>query len=111
VSGRRPLVSIEVAGASPDGLTVDAEGFLWVAVWGGGRVRRYAPDGRLDREVLLPVEQVSSMAFAGPALDLLVVTTAREDFTAAQAAEQPLAGSLFVHDPGVRGRPASAWAG
>jgi sugar lactone lactonase YvrE len=111
VSGRRPLVEIEVPGAVPDGLTVDAEGFLWVALWDGARVRRYAPDGRLDRAVLLPAARVTSVAFGGPGLDALYVTTATDRLSAAQLARQPLAGSIFVHDPGVRGRPPNAWAG
>jgi sugar lactone lactonase YvrE len=111
VTGRRPLIEIELRGAVPDGLTVDAEGFLWVALWGGGRIRRYTPDGRLDREVLLPVEQVTSMAFGGPDLARLYVTTARHGLSAAELEQQPLAGSLFVHDPGVRGRAPNMWAG
>ena len=111
VTGRRSLLEIELPGAVPDGLTVDAEGFLWVALWDGGRVRRYTPDGRLDREVLLPVDRVTSVAFGGPSLDALYVTTARFDLSAAAFASQPLAGSIFVHDPGVPGRPPNAWAG
>ena len=111
VSRRRALLEIELPGAVPDGLTVDAEGFLWVALWDGGRVRRYTPDGRLDREVLLPVDRATSVAFGGPSLDALYVTTARHDLSAAALDRQPLAGSVFVHDPGVRGRPPNAWAG
>jgi sugar lactone lactonase YvrE len=111
VTGRRPFAEIELAGARPDGLTVDCDGFVWVALWNGRRVRRYAPDGRLDREVHVPVDQVTSVAFGGPALDVLVVTTAREGLAAAEVAPQPLAGSVFVHDPGVRGRHANSWAG
>lgn len=111
VAGRRPLVEIELPGAVPDGLTVDAEGFVWVAVWDGGRIRRYTPDGRLDREVLLPVTRVTSVAFGGPRLDALYVTTARDGLSAADLERQPLAGSVFVHDPGVQGRPPNAWAG
>jgi sugar lactone lactonase YvrE len=111
VSGRRPLLEIELPSAVPDGLTVDAEGFLWVALWDGGRVRRYAPDGRLDREVLLPVDRVTSVAFGGSRLDALYVTTARYGLSAAALEGQPLAGSVFVHDPGVHGRSPNAWAG
>jgi sugar lactone lactonase YvrE len=111
VTGRRPFVEIEVAGAVPDGLTVDAEGFVWVALWGGGRVQRFTPDGRLDREVELPVAQVTSLAFGGAGLATLYVTTARKELSAADLERQPLAGSVFVHDPGVRGRVANAWAG
>jgi sugar lactone lactonase YvrE len=111
VTGRRALVEIELPGAVPDGLTVDAEGFLWVALWDGARVRRYTPDGRLEREVPLPVDQVTSVAFGGPSLDALYVTTARHGLSAAALDGQPLAGSVFVHDPGVHGRAANAWAG
>jgi sugar lactone lactonase YvrE len=111
VGSRRPFVEIELPGAVPDGLTVDAEGCVWVALWDGGRVRRYTPDGRLEREVLLPVDQVTSVAFGGPRLDALYVTTAREGLSADALDRQPLAGSVFVHDPGVQGRPPYAWAG
>ncbi|MEO7981775.1 MAG: SMP-30/gluconolactonase/LRE family protein [Sporichthyaceae bacterium] len=111
VRSRSPLVSLGLPGAVPDGLTVDAEGFLWVAVWDGARVRRYDPAGRLDRELLLPVDRVTSIAFGGPALDVLVVTTAWDGLSPSARAAQPLAGSLFVHDPGVRGRRAGSWAG
>jgi sugar lactone lactonase YvrE len=111
ISSRRALLEIELPGAVPDGLTVDAEGFLWVALWDGGRVRRYTPDGRLDREVLLPVDRATSVAFGGPSLDALYVTTARYGLPAAALERQPLAGSVFVHDPGVHGRPPNAWAG
>jgi sugar lactone lactonase YvrE len=111
VTNRRALLEIELPGAVPDGLTVDAEGFLWVALWDGGRVRRYSPDGRLDREVLLPVDRPTSVAFGGPGLDALYVTTASHDLSAAALERQPLAGSVFVHDPGVRGRPPNEWAG
>ena len=111
VRGRRALLEIELPGAVPDGLTVDAEGFLWVALWDGGRVRRYTPDGRLDREVLLPVDRVTSVAFGGSSLDALYVTTARYGLSATALEGQPLAGSVFVHDPGVQGLPPNAWAG
>jgi sugar lactone lactonase YvrE len=111
ITSRRTLVEIELAGAQPDGLTVDAEGLLWVALWNGGRIRRYTPDGRLDREVLLPVDQVTSVAFGGPSLDALYITTARDGLSAAELDRQPLAGSVFVHDPGVLGRAPNAWAG
>ena len=63
---RRTLLEIELPGAVPDGLTVDAEGFLWVALWDGGRVRRYTPDGRLDREVMLPVDAADQCGLRWP---------------------------------------------
>jgi sugar lactone lactonase YvrE len=111
VTGRRPFVEIELGDAVPDGLTVDAEGFLWVALWDGGQVRRYAPDGRLDREVSLPVDRVTSVAFGGPSLDALYVTTACDGLSSAALDRQPLAGSVFVHNAGVQGRAPNAWGG
>jgi sugar lactone lactonase YvrE len=91
------------AGAVPDGLTVDEEGCVWLAVWGGGCVLRIDPDGRLRARIDLPVSQVSSCAFGGPDLEDLYVTSAREGYTDADLARDPLAGALFRVRPGVRG--------
>jgi len=88
----------------PDGLTLDAEGGLWLAVWGSGELRRYTPDGRVDTVVSLPVTQVTSAAFGGPDLSTLYITTARENFTPADRAAQPHAGDIFACTPGVTGR-------
>jgi sugar lactone lactonase YvrE len=107
----RPLVRLGGDGALPDGLTVDGEGFLWVAVWGGGCVARVAPDGSIAGRVVLPATQVTSCAFGGPELDDLYVTTARERFTAEDDAREPLAGGLFRCRPGVTGRAPFAFAG
>ena len=83
----------------PDGMTVDAEGGLWIAHWGGGRVSRFTPDGALDRTITLPVSQVTNCVFAGSGLDRMFVTYAA---TGRQGEE--LAGALFEVDPGgVRG--------
>jgi sugar lactone lactonase YvrE len=88
-----------------DGLTVDRAGHLWVAVWGGGQVRRYSPTGVLEEVVRVPATQTSSCAFAGPALDVLVVTTSTEGLSARERALQPDAGRLFTaRVPDVRGR-------
>lgn len=95
----------------PDGSTVDSEGFIWNAVFGGGRLVRYAPDGRIDREVPLPVTQPSSCSFGGPGLDLLYVTTATQRLDTDQLAAQPLAGALLALDVGVRGLPEPEYAG
>ncbi|MFI6104799.1 SMP-30/gluconolactonase/LRE family protein [Streptomyces sp. NPDC051310] len=92
VLDRRPLVAVEPAAGLPDGLTVDADGCLWVALWDGGRIRRYTPDGELDRTVELPVRRPTSCAFGGPGLRDLYVTTARTGLPR----PHPLSGSLLV---------------
>ncbi|MFJ8537742.1 SMP-30/gluconolactonase/LRE family protein [Streptomyces sp. NPDC093591] len=92
VADRRPFVEIEDGAGFPDGLTVDAEGCVWVALWEGSAVRRYTPDGELDRVIPLPVPRVTACAFAGPELTDLYITTARVGL----ASPPPLAGSVFV---------------
>ena len=88
----------------PDGLTIDADGGVWVAFFGGGVVRRWAPDGREVDRIRLPITCASSVAFGGPDLGDLFVTTSRHRLTEEQAARQVLAGSLLRLRPGVRGR-------
>jgi len=107
LSGRRPFVTVP----EPDGLTLDAEGCVWLALWGSGELRRYTPDGRLDTVVRLPAWQVTSAAFGGPDLGTLFITTAREGLTPAEQAEQPQAGDIFACTPGVTGRPPFLFAG
>ncbi|HEY9371621.1 SMP-30/gluconolactonase/LRE family protein [Streptomyces sp.] len=103
-SGRRPFAAID--GGVPDGLTVDRDGSVWVAVWGAGQVRAFAPDGACHTVVDVAASHVSSVAFAGPALDTLVITTAAEELTERQLIEERHAGRLFVCRPGVAGLPA-----
>jgi L-arabinonolactonase len=95
----------------PDGLCVDAEGFVWSAHWGGWRVTRYAPDGRIDRVLETPVPQPSSCTFGGPELATLYVTSAAIGMTAADFAKAPDGGGLFAVDVGVRGQSVSRFAG
>lgn len=91
----------------PDGMTVDADGGLWIAHWGGGRVSRFTPDGQLDRVIPLPVSQVTNCVFAGSGLDRLFVTSA-----ALGKPEEPLAGALFEVDAGgARGVAPYCFAG
>ena len=111
IADRTTLIRIRDGAGFPDGMTVDAEGFLWVALWDGWGVERYAPDGRLDRRVEVPAQQASSCAFGGPDLDLLFITTAQEGFPPGGKPDQPHAGGLFVCRPGVRGRPSFRFAG
>src|SRR3712207_4746198 len=101
LTGRRTFVQL-AEGERPDGLTVDSEGAVWVALFGGGVVRRYTSDGRLDGEVRVPARQVTACAFGGPDLDRLFITTSRENLA---PDDDPLAGALFAADVGVRGQP------
>lgn len=88
----------------PDGIVVDSEDCLWVALWDGWGVRRYATDGTLLLEVKLPCARVTKIAFGGPDLRTAFVTTARVGLDDAALAAQPLAGSLFAFDSPVAGR-------
>ncbi len=108
LADRRPVVSVPAEVGMPDGLTLDAEGGLWVALWGGGAVHRYLPDGRLDAVVELPASQVTACAFGGEDLSELYVSTSTLEV---DRADQPAAGALFKVDPGVRGLPAHTFAG
>ncbi|MFD0204439.1 MULTISPECIES: SMP-30/gluconolactonase/LRE family protein [Saccharothrix] len=106
-TNRRPLA--EVPRGLPDGLTVDASGAIWVALWGGAALHRYTPDGVLDREVELPVGQPTACCFGGPDFTDLYVTTARVGLS--EGALSELAGSVLVL-PGVgEGLPSAAFAG
>jgi sugar lactone lactonase YvrE len=107
-SGRRPAVKVDPSAGIPDGLAVDADGYLWVALHGGGAVHRYRPGGHLDGRVELPVSQVTACTFGGPGLDQLYITTSRLDM---DPAAEPGAGALFRADVGVTGLPAATFAG
>jgi sugar lactone lactonase YvrE len=111
IASRTSAIAFRDRAGSPDGMTVDSEGYLWVALWDGWAVERYAPDGRLDRLVEVPAAQASSCTFGGPNLDLLFITTAQEGFPLGGLPEQPHAGGLFVCMPGVRGRTPFRFAG
>ncbi|MFB7110205.1 SMP-30/gluconolactonase/LRE family protein [Streptomyces sp. NPDC056291] len=107
ITGRRPLAQVEEGAGFPDGLTVDADGCVWVALWDGAAIRRYTPAGTLDRVLALPVSRPTACAFAGPGLTDLYVTTARTGL----AAPHPLAGSLLVVPDVGRGLVQPAFAG
>lgn len=107
---RRPFAHVDPADGLPDGLCVDAEGGVWVALFGGSAVRRYLPDGRLDAHVPLPVRHPTSVAFGGPDLRELYVTSSRHLLDAGQRRAEPAAGSLLRLEPGVRGRRTHAFA-
>ena len=80
---------------APDGSVVDSDGYLWNARWGGHRVIRYAPDGLIDREVMVPASQVTCPAFGGADLKTLFLTSASKNLSAAELANEPHAGSVF----------------
>ena len=94
----------------PDGATVDAEGFVWSAQFKASRVVRYAPDGRIDRVIPMPVDKPTCVAFGGPDLRTLYITTASQHMSAAELTAQPLAGALLAMNPGVRGLPEPCFA-
>jgi sugar lactone lactonase YvrE len=95
----------------PDGMTIDADEHLWIAMWGLGEVRRYTPAGRLETTISVPAPHTSSVAFAGPGLDTLVITTATQDLDEQALTDFPLSGRLFTARPGVRGLPQPLWSG
>ncbi|GAB1690764.1 SMP-30/gluconolactonase/LRE family protein [Krasilnikovia sp. M28-CT-15] len=111
LSGGRTFARLSPEEGEPDGLTVDADGYVWIATFGGGAVRRYDPAGRLDGLIEFPARKVTSCAFGGTDLDELYVTTAAIDRDAQEAAHEPHAGGVFRCRPGVRGRLDHAFAG
>jgi sugar lactone lactonase YvrE len=99
------LVDTSAHAGFPDGMTVDAEGNLWVAFWDGGAVRCFSPEGALLEELPVPARRPTSCTFGGPELRQLLITTARRGLSDAELREQPLAGSVLVAEPGVAGLP------
>ncbi len=118
VSDGRVLVTVAEDVGAPDGMTVDAAGDLWVAIYGGGRVHRYSRDGELRQTLLVPAAQSTSCAFAGPGLNRLYVTTATEDWSEEERRADPTAGLVYRLETDTVGRPAAPfrpdpawWAG
>jgi sugar lactone lactonase YvrE len=105
---RRRWVDVPVEAGWPDGLTVDAEGGVWLALMGGSAVHHYSASGRLEEVIPLPVSQVTACTFGGTGLDTLYVTTSQ---IGADIQAQPASGALFAIQPGARGRPALTFAG
>jgi sugar lactone lactonase YvrE/DNA-binding IclR family transcriptional regulator len=111
IADRRIFVQLPEGGGVPDGLAVDAEGFVWSAHWDGWRVTRYDPDGKVDRVVEMPVPRPTSCCFGGPDLATLFVTSARIRLSARQLADAPLSGGVFALRAGVRGQLDVPFAG
>jgi L-arabinonolactonase len=103
LSNRRVFVEVARDHGFPDGSTVDEAGCLWNAEWGGGRVTRYTPDGRIDRTISLPCSQITCCAFGGSDLSTLYVTSARGGLDEERLAREPDAGAMFAIDAGVSG--------
>lgn len=97
------LFSIEEGAGWPDGVVLDEEGCLWLALWDGWAVRRYAPDGRLIGSLAIPCARPTKLCFGGPGRGRAFVTSARIGLSDTELARQPHAGALFAFDPGVRG--------
>ncbi len=108
LSGRRPFVALEPGAGFPDGLTVDADGGVWVALFGGGAVRGYGPDGRLEAVIAVATPDVTACTFGGPELRDLFITTTQERV---RPPDDPLAGALFHAVPGPVGLPPRPYAG
>ena len=110
-SRRAVFVELTSDAGYPDGLTVDAEGYIWSAHYNGWRISRYAPDGRLDRVVRIPVQHVTSLIFGGADLRTLFVTSASARLSPEARAGQPEAGHIFAFEPGVTGLPEPEFLG
>lgn len=111
IENRRVFVTIAESEGKPDGLTVDAEGFVWSAHWDGWCVTRYDPDGQVERVINLPVPRPTSCVFGGPEMQTLFVTSARIRLSAGQIADAPLSGSVFAIDAGIKGLPENVFGG
>jgi len=106
VRDRTPFIRFEEDWGYPDGMTVDADGHLWVAHWGGSRISRFTPEGALERSIMLPASQITNICFAGEGLDRMFVTSAADGLP-----DEEHAGALFEVDAGVTGLPPGQFAG
>ena len=112
IANPRRAIAVPESLGKPDGMTIDAEGMLWIALWDGGCVGRWDPSsGRLLETISVPARRVTSCAFGGPNLDELFITTARNGLSQQDMVRQPHAGGLFRARPGVCGMPAFEFAG
>lgn len=107
MSGDRILVTVPEDVGAPDGMTVDAAGDLWVAIYDGARVNRYAPDGSLREAYSIPARQCTCCAFGGPGLNRLYVTTATEGWSNEERRADRAAGMVYRLDTDATGRPAA----
>lgn len=111
LTNKEPFIHFEDDQGFPDGMTVDSEGALWVAHWGGGRVSRFLPDGKLDFSLPVPTMQVTSCCFGGENLDELYITTASIHSSSDKILQQPHIGGLFVIKTNIKGRASVCFEG
>lgn len=111
LSNKRVFLRFSKEDGSPDGMTTDAEGGLWIAHWGAGKVTRHDPEGKVLRTIILPCSQPTSCTFGGPNLSTLYITTAANGLTSEQLEQEPLAGGLFAVDLDISGKPANLFRG
>ena len=112
IDNRRRVIEIPHDEGIPDGITIDTDGNLWIAQWGGKCVSHYDPNtGRLIDKVVLPATNVTACWFGGPSLEHLYITTARYAVSEEELAGQPHAGGLFCTKPGAKGLPSIEYAG
>lgn len=111
VSNRRVFVQLTKSYGIPDGLTVDREGCVWCAIYGGSRVTRFSPEGKILTEISLPVSQPTSCAFGGKDMNELFITSAWEGLSEEARKLEPEAGDLFVIKTDVQGRPEPKFMG
>lgn len=111
VSNKRVFLQFPEEDGSPDGMTTDAEGGLWIAHWGASKVTRHAPDGKVLQTIMLPCSQITSCAFGGPGLTTLFITSAANGLSAQQLEQEPLAGGLFALNLAIAGVPANLFRG
>lgn len=111
VSGREVFARFGEADGYPDGMTADADGFLWIAFWDGWCLRRLSPGGECVQTLKMPIQRPTSCTFGGPDLDRLFITSARTGLSEDKLLGQPLAGALFMAEPAVGGTPQPSFAG
>jgi sugar lactone lactonase YvrE len=112
INNRRTILRVPEDIGKPDGMTIDSEGMLWIALWGGWAVTRWDPHmGQMIGKVQVPVERVSSCCFGGDGYDTLFITTARTGLSTEAVEKQPLAGGIFAAQTGHRGFPCYRFAG
>ncbi len=111
ISNYRVIIHFEKSFGWPDGMTTDTDGNLWIAMWGGGRVSQWRPDGTLLAQFGVPALNVSSCVFGGPALNELFITSALVGMDQAAFKKFPLAGGIFRMETNVTGLPTYEFAG